>query len=314
MLLFFVCPTLRVLADTWPPVSVQLNAHTVIDQPIIHLQDIAEISTTDSALRKTLAAVVIGNAPEPGLKRVLTRRHLLTRLPADSVKDRALRLIGPDEIVVTRRCQALSPESVSKAIRDYIVQNTRWTDNQIIIKSVRFPTTLLPSGAIAARVEAKPAFQVRDRFYVTLIVYREAERLRTVLVEVTAEVWANVAVTARTLVRGETIRPDMIRWERRNLTQLPDDIFLLPQGMIGAVAAKPVEQGRPLVRPMLTRPQWVNRGEVVTLVTEGEHFRITTKAKARTAGKSGDVIEVSNLESGKWLQAEVIGPREVRTR
>jgi flagella basal body P-ring formation protein FlgA len=119
-----------------------------------------------------------------------------------------------------------------------------------------------------------------------------------------------VPVVARAVARGETLLAGDVTLERRPRDGAPSDA-LAGQAFAGQVARRSLGAGSVLRAGDLARPEIVARGEVVTIVYEVPGMVLTLRGRAAEAGAQGDVITVTNPQSKKSLQAQVVAPGKV---
>ncbi|MBM3526935.1 MAG: flagellar basal body P-ring formation protein FlgA [Alphaproteobacteria bacterium] len=121
-------------------------------------------------------------------------------------------------------------------------------------------------------------------------------------------------VEATTLVRalrnGEVIKPDDVRIERRPKSEVGTDT-VDDRHAVGLSAARPMRAGQILRTADLTKPQLVQRNEIVTIHYSVPGVALTVRGKATEGGAAGDIIGVLNAQSNRTIQATVAGPGQV---
>lgn len=294
-----------------PMIIVRETSH--VSKDVLTLMDLAEVVAVGDDTRKTLEGIELGKAPHPGLKRAFDKKAITDKLVAAGVPLDKFKLSIPGRILVTRDGQPLSREQVLKSVESFLAQALK-DKGALKIKSIRFPETFLPMGHIELRVSrGNDSHRMLERFYVNLDIYVDERREKSCLVEVRAEMRTRIAVANRAIKRGESITENDFRMEERNAATLLEDTLSDPGLLIGKVAKTDIAPG-PVLTRALDSPKLVSKDDIVTLWAEGDRFKISTKAKAKKAGKQGDFIQVLNLDTGKTLLAEVIGKGEVRVK
>jgi flagella basal body P-ring formation protein FlgA len=81
--------------------------------------------------------------------------------------------------------------------------------------------------------------------------------------------------------------------------------------LAGQVARRALAAGTVVRQGDLAKPELVARGDVVTIVYEIPGMVLTLRGRANEAGAQGDMIAVTNPQSKKILQAQVIAPGKV---
>jgi flagella basal body P-ring formation protein FlgA len=124
----------------------------------------------------------------------------------------------------------------------------------------------------------------------------------------TLEQTAEVAVLARSVTRGETLREADILIERRPRSEIAADAVVARSVAIGKAARRSLRAGS-LLRPGdLVQPDLVHRNDLVTILFEMPGITLTARGKALDAGADGDLVSVVNPQSNRTLHATVRGP------
>lgn len=134
---------------------------------------------------------------------------------------------------------------------------------------------------------------------------------RETWIRVRGSLYAEVAVAARPIARGQELGPEDVRLERRRITRLAPAPLRGVQELAGLRARRPLGSGAVLSPDAVEPVPLVQRGDLVRLLAAGRLFRVAVEAQALEDGVRGKRIRVKNLNSGKVLVAEVTGPREV---
>jgi flagellar basal body P-ring formation protein FlgA len=135
---------------------------------------------------------------------------------------------------------------------------------------------------------------------------RAATRVTGALVEL-----VEVAVLNRSIGRGETVVPSDIVVERRARDGLPPDVQGDAASLVGQVAKRALVAGAIARTGDFAKPEIVAKGEIVTIVYEIPGLMLTLRGRANEAGAQGGVITVTNPQSKKVLQAQVVAPGKV---
>jgi flagella basal body P-ring formation protein FlgA len=121
---------------------------------------------------------------------------------------------------------------------------------------------------------------------------------------------ADIAVLGRAIDKGEIVSATDFVLASRPAGEGRG--ALTPGEAAGKEAVKPLREGSP-VRPFdLIRPQWVHRGEPVTIAVRSGALSITAQGKSLVNGAKGDSVRVVNLATNRTLDAVVDAPGIVR--
>jgi flagella basal body P-ring formation protein FlgA len=105
---------------------------------------------------------------------------------------------------------------------------------------------------------------------------------------------------------------DDFRRERRPAGEVPLDALADLADPADLEVLRPVQAGEVLT-PRVIRPRIaVKRGELVTLLLEGDGFRITTQGQASEDARRGDAVRVLNISSKREVLGWVEGGGVVR--
>lgn len=139
-------------------------------------------------------------------------------------------------------------------------------------------------------------------------------KTQEVWLRVRGTLYAEIAVAAKPVARGQALAPEDVRLDRRRLTRLNPVPLQDAQQLEGLQARRALSSGSVLAPADFEAVQMVLRGDLVRLVAEGSHFRVSIQAQALESGVRGKRIRLKNLSSGKILVAEVSAPGEAILR
>ncbi len=145
----------------------------------------------------------------------------------------------------------------------------------------------------------------------TLGVACEGERPWKIYVQARIAVWRPVAVAARALLRGERLRADDVRLEKRDVSRLRGGYLDDAQRFVGYRIRQNIPAGRVLQPRQFAAPRLVRRGERVTLVARNGTVQVRMAGEALADGALGATVRVRNLSSRRIVQGEVVGKGRV---
>lgn len=114
-------------------------------------------------------------------------------------------------------------------------------------------------------------------------------------------------VLTKGIAKGERVEPDMISLEWVADRHLAHDVVVDSRELIGLEATRRIPTGRPLRGIDLREPTLIRRGEIIELIYRNNGLYLSAMARAKQSGAMGDIIAVSNVDSGKDLRALVAG-------
>jgi len=247
--------------------------------------------------------VPLAPAPLPGSTRIFYPSELQSvaarfSLPIASAREVCFRLatapLSPDRIV----------ESMRNALR---IPYAR-------IELLETSTEPAPAGAIEFKREDLGAPASADRQTPVLwrgnVVYAGDRRFAIwAKVRITAQLGRVVAVEA--LRSGVAVRPEQVREEIFEGFPIRSAGGVSLERIAGMVPVHPVAAGAEVRLENLTRPNDVNRGDMVHVDVRFGAAHLILVGQAESAGHIGDVVAVRNPESSRVFRALVDGADKV---
>ncbi len=111
--------------------------------------------------------------------------------------------------------------------------------------------------------------------------------------------------------RGTVLKASDLVVERRPRADVARDAIVGIERAAGLAARNVIRPGQALRAADLTRPEIVQRGQMVTLVFEAPGLTLTLRGKATESGAEGDTVAVLNEQSKRTVQGVVAGPGHV---
>ncbi|WP_372425119.1 flagellar basal body P-ring formation chaperone FlgA [Salinarimonas chemoclinalis] len=295
------------LAAPVVPAAPRLRGDVIVSGDVIRLGDLVADAPADIAATPVFHAPALGELGTIQVARLLLAAHAL------GVADVATG--GREQVTVTRAARRIGHEAVAAALAEHVAEAAMLPAGEIEIAFDGTPPALLVSP------EATEPVAITDlaydpstrRFTATAYVGPgPAERRAQAAVSGVARQVVSVAVLARSIARGEPIRADDLRVERRAVERVPADTRLDAIEVDGRVARRALTAGTLLRQGDVERPMLVERNGTVLMVYESGSLTLTLRGTARQAGGQGDVVNVENPVSGRIVQGAVIGPGTVR--
>ena len=125
---------------------------------------------------------------------------------------------------------------------------------------------------------------------------------------------ADVIIANRPLQRGAILSAADLRHERRDLATLAYGYVLHSEQAIGKRVTRSLSEGTPLTPNLLSAPQWVKRGERVTVVAQAGGMEVRMNGEALMDGTEGALVRVRNLNSSRVVEGTVIAQGVIQVR
>ena len=262
-----------------------------IEKESITAADLAAVDPLFAVLPPTLP---VGYAPAPGRRRIFSVPDLSSLAERNGVHVTPSR-----EICFIWPSGPVDPAAVRAAMQ------TAFPEASIeVLETSRFDAPNGPVVFTRAGLQRVPSPVMLWRGYVPFGNSRKFE------------IWARVKVTvketravATELLRpGSVIRHDQVRMQefegppsyRQSASSIAE--------VVGRVPTTTIVAGAPIQASALTAAPEVRPGELVNVVVMNGASRISMDALASAAGRSGDMVQLRNPETGKNFRARVSGP------
>lgn len=284
-----------------------------VDAPVITLADLAQAKGQDAAeVLESIGREPLLAAPKfdgaratlhgPKLRDLIVQRFG-TALPPISV---------PNRVQVQRGGQVVDSQILRPGIDKILTKTLEFYDGEVELRDYRLadyfflnakepvqfrvtPVGTLGAGRVSLRLEA---------------VNQDGVTLQSFTGTVFADVWKTVPCAARVLNRGDILEPGLITFARKNLAYLsrpPWDGQGLPLRMTG-----PVGEGQPITTDAVELIPLVTKGQMVTMIYEGEMLKLSVPAESLEDGGLGTRIRVRNVQSKKVVAARIVDEQTVQ--
>jgi flagellar basal body P-ring formation protein FlgA len=221
---------------------------------------------------------------------------------------------GNSEVAVTRAGRVLAAKDIEAAIARTLVARGGLADSRDLTVTLdREPAPLRLQGAADLRALYTYYSARSGRFDITFELADEAAHRSTQRYSGYAVETLPVAVTLRSLARGEVVRAADVTIEHRPKADFREGAPAATDPA-GLALRHQVRAGQPLRAADLMRPEIVQRNETVTLIYEAPGLTLTMRGKALDPGAQGDVVSVLNSQSRRTVQGTVAGPARVVVR
>src|SRR3990172_2684517 len=203
--------------------------------------------------------------------------------------------------------KTLPSAEVEKIIKEYVIQNTPWTEEQIKIKNVNVSNKItLPEGW-SYHIAVAPASSMIGRSSFLLDITGIDNSVQSSWVTAEIEVWVEVVLASKPLKERQMVGADDIYIGRKDLSRLPAGYI----NDISQVSAKRVKRfvgaNSILTENILEEPPLFKRGERVFIIAESESLKVTAMGVAGEDGYRGRPVRITNMQSKKEVMGEVDG-------
>lgn len=290
------------------PARPVLKSHVTVSGNIVRIGDLIDNAGV-------VANIPVFRAPDLG-----TTGSVPVAAVIEAVRPHALvgfDTDGANEVVVTRAAREIAISDIERSVADQIA--ARFNVGPVADLTVTFdrePRAIqVDINAQGDATVSRLTYDTRSgRFDATLEIPTGAAQKGLLRLAGRAVATAEVVVIARTVDRGAVVKAADLSVERRPRSEVGRDGVASLDQAVGMAARNILRTGQPLRAADLTRPQIIQRGEMVTLIFEAPGLTLTMRGKATEAGTEGDTISVLNEQSKRTVQGVVAGPGHVVVR
>jgi flagella basal body P-ring formation protein FlgA len=129
---------------------------------------------------------------------------------------------------------------------------------------------------------------------------------------VTIDVFDDVIVAAKPLLKGQFIDTTALRFQKHNITSLKNGYYSRDSNLEQLESRRNLAQGTVLTPSNLSPRLLVRSGQRVTLVLNYNGMQIRSTGEALQSASLGEVIKVRNTQSLKIVEGVVSGEAQVR--
>src|SRR3989337_48309 len=203
---------------------------------------------------------------------------------------------------------------VEKIIKEYVIKNTPWTEEQVNIKNVNISNKILLPEKWGYHIAAAPASSMIGRSSFLLDITGIDNSVQSSWVTAEIAVLVDVVLASKPLKERQMVGADDIYIGRKDLSRLPagyiDDI----RRVSGKRVKRFVGANAILTEYILEEPPLFKRGDKVFIVAESDALRASAIGVAGEDGDRGRPVRVTNLQSKKEVVGEGDGNGTVRVQ
>ena len=126
------------------------------------------------------------------------------------------------------------------------------------------------------------------------------------------EVFEDVVVTAKPLLKGQKIDASAVAFQKQNIAQLRNGYYVKNSNFNQLQARRNLSQGTVLTPKNMSPRLMVRSGQLVTLVLDYNGLQIKSTGTALKSAALGQVVQVRNSQSLRIVEGIVSGEAQVR--
>jgi flagella basal body P-ring formation protein FlgA len=282
--------------------AATLHTMTTLHAPVVLLSDLFDDAGPN-------AKRVLGPGPGAGGRIVVEAAQLGAIARQFGVDWRPAS--SADRAVLDRPGRPLRRDDVLDAVRTALLGSGASADCEIELAG--FTPPLVPFES-----DPRPAVSDLDydanagRFSAVLSVTGEGMDPIHLRVAGRVDDTVELPVATTRLPAGSVLRPDDVHMARAHMALVRGEVARRPGDAIGMQLKRQISAGQPLPLAEMTRPSMVQKGATVLMALNSPGIALTAQGQALEPGAIGERIRVLNPVSHAVVEAEVIGPDQVR--
>lgn len=248
-------------------------------------------------------------APAPGGKGTIQAARVIAAAKDYGVVD--VDQAGISIIAIARAGATISRDAMVKAIEQAIGPRPEGDALDISLDATVEPKVLdaMRAGAIRASDLRKDE---QGRFEARLTSIADASGVtESWIVTGTLATERDVMVPVEGLTRGEPITEKDLMVVKRPITAIPRGTLVAAKDLVGLIPRRNVRAGEPVRDIDVVQPNWVERGQVVTVVFQNRGLILSMRGRALANGAEGATVKVQNPQSKRIIEGTVSGPGQV---
>jgi flagella basal body P-ring formation protein FlgA len=293
------------LSPLSPALEIKVRDKVLVNGETVSLGDIAIFQPADDIRVDRLKAIEISVSPAPDTTRRIEKELVMYRVASHINRDKDITLSMPESIIVERESQVISGKSLEKIFTDYVLQNSPFDQDEIVIERINTPLSLaFPKGRLDWEITEKQNNNLSGNISINVDFFLEGEPQRKVVLSGKVSVIKEVIKATRNINKGELISSKDITIVSEKGKSNKSSISSI-EDVIGKRATRRIQADQTLQNGMVMAPPAIEKGAQVMIRAENEKLVITASGKALEEGSVGDQIRVMNIASGKEIIATV---------
>lgn len=308
--------TLAALALSLPalPATVELKTRTTVPGGKVKLADIAQVQEDDATLKGKIEAVDLGQAPNPGYTRYISKEIVASRLRSQGVDPTAIVFTGAEGALITVKSAMISGQELGQLGKEFLKSKLSGLDGDFVVESDRTPSDLLvpvATGITTFNVKWHGVPRALGAVAVDLEVLVDNERFTSVPLNYNIRRFAEVLMAAKDIARDEPFHAANTTVVRTEITKVQGNIAQALDEMAPYVARRVIKAGSVIRAEDGFLPVVVHKDQAVNVTVKKGALLIRSRGVARQNGALGDTVQVLNPDSGRLFRCKVTGPNRV---
>ncbi|MEM1399307.1 MAG: flagellar basal body P-ring formation chaperone FlgA [Pseudomonadota bacterium] len=272
----------------------------IVDDDVVRLGDLFSIESSHQAMTP------VAKAPAPG-RQVTVSPKWLKRLAASHG------VVAPDAgpLTVRRLGSTLTSDDLLTVIRQALADETGLDNVEIRLDGGSTLLTVAGTDDPTLSVENLRFDPTAGRFAASLIAAKGGDILLERALTGSVVTMVEMPVLSRALQSGTMIGANDLTMVTLASDDIAPNTMTDANRLIGMVADRSLRAGRPILEHQVAQPLLVKRGTLITMQFRQGALTINARGRALVDGSFGQSVRVLNIDSGRTIEARVVGPDTV---
>lgn len=280
----------------------------------VMLPDVCDIETEETDLAAELAAIDLGQAPEPGQTTYVFPRRIAASLRKMGLQGEEYEIHGAERLAIESNAQALPLELIEEAVRAAFAARAQTGGGAVEAKLLRKPTEIpLPPGSLEIEVADldKPGSGIRN---VVLNYWVDGVWVDTQTVSVRVSEQSRALVAARGLEAGSVVRAeDLVEGLVQTKNGAASMVAADPASLVGKRLKRPVAAGLPIGEVDVEWTPLKTRGGVVQLIKQTGGVSLSLSGELlEDVLYLGQQVRVRSKKTRKEIVGKAVAPSVIQ--
>ena len=237
-------------------------------------------------------------------RQVVIPRQVLRELLRPFLNELVDSSVLPDQLTIQRGGTVIEAEEIKNRVVEYLTPKVQSFEGEAELKDFNLPNNIFMGDArdillIEVVGQLKPG-RVGLKY---AIKGPDGKVVRQISGGCNFNLWRNVPVAARSLNPRDSVSPDLVALQRRNMAFLNGEPW---NGQGGPWRVKmPIGLNQVIYTDNLEPLPTIRRGDMLTLIFIGPHVQLRAPVKAMTDGAIGGNITVLNTQTNRQVVGKV---------
>lgn len=296
-----VCPSYAVNA-----IILNVPDSSVVNDSLILISDIAQITTENPEVAKKLNSTVAGTAAPPGFTRLINIDDMVMYRLKPHFPGLTFSIEGAKRTSVRTTCKTLTLIEIRPEIEKYLDSSLSWKagewsfeieNGDLLWRGYDKPYTISVDGLNSGYAKGTTVLNCNLRQGTKTTVLRVICHLK---------VTSGICVARNDLQRGTVLTAEDLEIVTKNITSLAPGIYTKIEDLIGSKTVVTLNAGTVLQKRMICRVPEVSSGDNIQIIFNKGRVRCSVNGTARESGNTGDKIWVQNSETKMLLRVKIV--------